>query len=547
MKSFFNELRHRRVYRVALGYAVAAWLCIQVGATVLPAFHAPEIVLPILIVLLAIGFPIALVLGWAFDVTPSGIERTPGDGAAGTGRNKKRVWMVGSIGLAVAILFLGSYWVWRSRPAPGPIQTTSEPFSARIASTADNSIAVLPFVDLSQAKDQEYLCDGMSEELLDALSKIGALHVVARTSSFFFKGKNEDVGEIAHKLNVGKVLEGSIRREGNRIRVTAQLINAVDGFHVWSETYQRELGGAFALEDEITHAIVEALKIKLAVVTPPRAEPNVEAHDLYLQGLYFSNKSSEADLRRGLELFDRATVKDPAFARAWTGKAKSWLWLADAFVKPLEAYPQVKSFALKAIQLDDREAEAHCYLGEAIRALEWNYSAEERELERALDLDPNSAICHLFLGMLLASRGEHDRVWTELATAEKLDPLSPMISNFHGSLLLSAGRAEEALAKGLRTKEIDPTYVYFESSLAQAYREQGKFAESIAEYKREETMSGETPPGLAITYARMGRTDEARQILQQLEAAARTRYVEADLIAAIYVALGDNDRAFQWL
>ena len=199
------------------------------------------------------------------------------------------------------------------------------------------------------------------------------------------------------------------------------------------------------------------------------------------------------------------------------------------------------------LQLDDHEAEAHCYLGEAIRALEWNYSAEERELERALDLDPNSAICHLFLGMLLASRGEHDRVWTELATAEKLDPLSPMISNFHGSLLLSAGRVEEALAKGLRTKEIDPTYVYFESSLAQAYREQGKFAESIAEYKREETMSGETPPGLAITYARMGRTDEARQILQQLEAAARTRYVEADLIAAIYVALGDNDRAFQWL
>src|SRR5207247_745190 len=202
----------------------------------------------------------------------------------------------------------------------------------------EKSIAVLPFLDLSQAKDQEYFCDGISEEILDALAKVEGLRVVARTSSFSFKGRSVDVSDVRKKLNVENVLEGSLRREGNRIRITAQLINARDGFHLWSETYERELKDVFAVQDEITRSIVDALKIKLAVAPPGRARQNTEAYDLYLQGLYFSNKSTEEELRKSFDLFQRSLEKDPNSARAWIGIAKAWIWLADAYVKPLEAY-----------------------------------------------------------------------------------------------------------------------------------------------------------------------------------------------------------------
>src|SRR2546427_6955216 len=196
--------------------------------------------------------------------------------------------------------------------------------SAASVPIPDKSIAVLPFVDLSQAHDQEYFCDGISEEILDVLAKVEGLRVVARTSSFSFKGKNADVGEIAQKLNVQNVLEGSLRREGNRIRITAQLINARNGFHIWSDTFERELQGVFAVQDEITRSIVDALKIKLAVAPPARTRQNTEAYDLYLKGLYFSNKSDEQSLRKSLTLFQRALDIDPNFARAWTGIAKDW-------------------------------------------------------------------------------------------------------------------------------------------------------------------------------------------------------------------------------
>src|SRR5207247_4708893 len=193
----------------------------------------------------------------------------------------------------------------------------------------EKSIAVLPFLDLSQAKDQEYFCDGISEEILDALAKVEGLRVVARTSSFSFKGRSVDVSDVRKKLNVENVLEGSLRREGNRIRITAQLINTRNGFHLWSETYERELQGVFALQDEITRSFVDALKIKLAVSLPAHEQRSTEAYDLYLQVLYFSNKSSESDFRRALGLFQRALDKDPKFSRAWTGIAKVWFFLAD--------------------------------------------------------------------------------------------------------------------------------------------------------------------------------------------------------------------------
>jgi serine/threonine protein kinase/Flp pilus assembly protein TadD len=409
------------------------------------------------------------------------------------------------------------------------------------------SIAVLPFLDLSETKDQEYFCDGMSEEILEALAKIDRLRVVARTSSFSFKGKSVNAREVGEKLNVANVLEGSLRREGNRVRVTAELINTRTGFHVWTETYDRQLEDVFALQDEITRAIVDALKIKLAVSPPPRQQPNTEVYDLYLQGLYFSNKGSEEDLRRALSFFQRAVEKDPKFARAWTGIAKVWYFLADVYVKPLDAYPASKEAALKAIALDEKDAEAHCYLSEAKRVLDWDLAGADAELKRALELDPNSASAHFFSGMHPLFRGEVKDGLQLILEAEKLDPVSPIISYVATAAYLANDQIDEAISEGQRTLQLDPNYFYLDSDLAAAYREKGNFAEAIALYTKAQEATHLPSSGLAITYARMGRQTEAQNILAQLLQAREKRYVSAPVIAAVYVAFGDKEEAFRWL
>jgi TolB-like protein/Tfp pilus assembly protein PilF len=419
--------------------------------------------------------------------------------------------------------------------------------SSQAPGAPEKSIAVLPFVDLSQAKDQEYFCDGISEELLDKLAKVEGLQVVSRTSSFFFKGKNADLAEIARKLNVQSVLEGSVRRDGSRVRINAQLVNVRDGLQLWSETYEREVQDIFAVQDNITKAIVDALKVRLTAALPSQKQHDPEAYDLYLRGLYFSNKSSEEDLRKSLSFFQRALDKDPNFARAWTGIAKSWQWLADEYVKPLEAYPISLAAASKAIALDEGEAEAHAYLGESERVLNWDYRKEESELRRAIEIDPNCAPAHMFLALLLAMDGRADEEFAELATAKRLDPLTPIVSSFTAELFLSANRFDDALAEARRMNELDPTFSYFDDSLAATYRERGDLARAIDLYEKAEAVTHVLRPGLAIAYARAGRLDDARRVLVELIERSKTHYVAADGIASIYVALGDNDEAFRWL
>jgi serine/threonine protein kinase len=411
----------------------------------------------------------------------------------------------------------------------------------------EKSIAVLPFLDLSQAKDQEYFCDGISEEILDALTKVDGLRVVGRISSFSFKGKNASVSEVGKKLNVANVLEGSLRREGNRVRITAELITTRNGFHLWSETYEREVRGVFAVQDEITRAIVDALKIKLAISLPVREQRNTEAYDLYLQGLYFSNKSSEADLQRALSFFQRAVDKDPTFSRAWTGIAKVWYFLADVYVKPLEAYPASKEAALKALALNEKDAEAHCYLSEAKRVLDWDLAGADAELKRALELDPNSAPAHFFSGLHPLFRGELKEGLQLILDAEKLDPVSPITSYVATAAYLANDRIDDAIVEGQRTLQLDPNYFYLDSVLAAAYREKGNFGDAIALYTRAQDTTNLPSSGLAITYSRMGRQTQARNILAQLVQAREKRYVSAPLIAAVSVALGDKEDAFRWL
>ncbi len=534
--SFFAELKRRNVYKVAVAYGVVAWLLMQVASQIFPFFEIPNWVVRLVVLLLIIGFPVALIIAWAFELTPEGIKRTEAADAAGQ-RSRGGLWiaviLIGAA-LSIGLFFLGRYTAHNKQSGPGELP--------------NKSIAVLPFVDLSQTHDQEYFCDGISEEILDALSKVEGLRVVARTSSFSFKGKNVDVAEIGQKLNVQNVLEGSLRREGNRIRITAQLVNARDGFHIWSDTFERELQGVFAVQDEITRSIVSALKIKLAVAPPAHPQQNIEAYDLYLQGLYLSNKSDEESLRKSLTLFQRALDIDPNFARAWTGIAKAWLWLGDAYVRPLEAYPKAKEAASKALALDEHDADAHCYLGETKRILDRDLSGEEEELKRALQIDPNSAIAHFFLAVAVhGSRGEWERAVAEIREAEKLDPLSPTICSFAVGIYLAADRMDDAIDAGKRTLRIDPNYVYFDPALADAYREKGDFKEAIALYEKAQAARQFPSVGLAITYAKMGRREDARRILDQLIEKSRRQYVAADLIAAVYTALGEKDEAFRWL
>ena len=385
----------------------------------------------------------------------------------------------------VAIIALTIFLQHRRTNLAGRTVTGGSPAALRQTSSAEKSIAVLPFVDLSQAKDQEYFCDGISEEILDALAKVGGLRVVASTSSFSFKGKNADVTEIAQKLNVQNVLEGTLRREGNRIRITAQLINARDGFDIWSETFERDLQGVFAVQDEITRSIVDALKIKLAVAPTALPRQNIEAYDLYLRRLYFSNRSDEESLRKSLDLFQQALIKDASFARAWTGIAKVWYWLADAYVRPLEAYPKMMEAASKAVALDERDAEAHCYLGEAERILNRNLSGEEAELKRALEFDANSATAHFITSLFLSAQGKLEEAVNEIQKAKELDPLSPGISHFAVGRYLATDRIDDAIAEGQRTLQLDTNFQYLPTpSLAEAYLAKGRFEEALVLYEK---------------------------------------------------------------
>ena len=297
------------------------------------------------------------------------------------------------------------------------------------------------------------------------------------------------------------MLEGSIRRDGNLVRVAAELIDARNGFTIWSETYEREMHGIFALQDEITCSIVDALKLKLEISPPPRSR-NTDAYDLYLQGLFLSDKSTEEALRTSLEFFGRALDKDPRFARAWTGIAKSWLWLADAYVKPIEAYSNVRQAALNAINIDDGDAEAHVYLAETKRILDWDLRGAESEYLRALEIDSNSTTSNYFIAAFYAAIGEREKALTYLSRTAKIDPASLWVSNFACEIYRYFGLIDEAMAAGERSLQLDPTFLYSEPLLAALYREMGRFDDAIALYKKSQDLSGRVPIGLAIMFGK---------------------------------------------
>jgi adenylate cyclase len=503
LKKFLAELKRRRVYSVAIAYVVGGWALAQGIAQVLPVFDIPNWVVRVIVVLIVLGFPVALTLSWFFDLTRYGIVRTPNADVAR-----------------------------RIDPAPS-------------ANSSERSIAVLPFSDLSPGQDHDYFSDGIAEEILTALAKIDGLHVAARRSSFWFKGRETQLSEIANNLNVRHVVEGSVRRDGNRVRVTAELIDASNGFTLWSEKFEREMHGIFALQDEITRAIVDALKLKLDI-SPPSVSRSTDAYDAYLQGLFYSDKSTEEALRKSVEFFQRALDKDPKFSRAWTGIAKAWLWLADAYVSPLEAYPKVRDAALRALRLSKDEAEAHVYLAETKRILDWDLDGAEAEFNRAIEFDPNSTTSNYFVAALHAARGDREKALAYLQRTSKIDPASLWVSNFACELYRYFGLKDEAIAAGERSLQLDPAFLYGEPLLAALYREMGRFDDAIALYKKSQDISGRVPFGLAITYAKMNRRKEAQEILEAA-CASRGTYTPGDAIAHVRVELQEHQEAIREL
>ena len=502
-KTFFAEAKRRRVYSVAVAYVVGGWALAQGIAQVLPIFDVPNWVVRLIVVLIVLGFPVALTLSWFFDLTRYGIVRTPDR------RPEQGIEIVGS-------------------------NVSSE-----------KSIAVLPFNNLSAGKDDTYFGDGIAEELLGALSKVDGLRVAARRSSFSFKDREAELAEIASRLNVEHVLEGSVRRDGNRVRVTAALIDARAGFTIWSETYEREMHGIFVLQDEITCAIVNTLKLKLAI-SPLSLPRSTEAYDDYLQGLFYSDKSTEDALRQSLEFFERALEKDPRFARAWTGIAKSWLWLADAYVKPLEAYSKVRKAAMNAINIDDGEAEAHVYLAETKRILDWDLSGAEAEYLQAFQIDSNLTPSNYFIAAFYAAIGDREKALRYLSRTAKIDPASLWVSNFSCEIYRYFGLIDEALAAGERALQLDPTFAYGEPLLAALYREMGRFDDAIALYKKSQDISGRVPFGLAITYGKMKRREQAKEILKAA-CEGRGGYTPGDAIAHVHVVLNEHEDAMREL
>jgi serine/threonine protein kinase/tetratricopeptide (TPR) repeat protein len=414
------------------------------------------------------------------------------------------------------------------------------------------AIAVLPLTNMSADPENEYFSDGMTEEIINALAKVPGIQVASRTSSFAFKGKEVDVRQIGDKLGVTAVLEGSVRKVGNKIRITAQLINVENGYHLWSETYDRQLEDVFAIQDEISRAIVEALKLRLGsdaehLVTPTK---NIEAYNLYLKGRFFFNKFTEPGLQKALEFFQLALLQDPAFARSYAGIADVWCNLADDWVAPDDAYPRAKAAAERALQRDPELAEAITSVGKVLCWHEWNFAAAEKELERAVALSPNYAEAHYVHGTALPLVGRLSDGVDALRKALVLDPLSAHFSSWLARFYLYSKDYAGAIAQGLKTLELDENSLRAPLFIGSAYLEQGDAETALEWYRRAQGLERAVRSYDAMivrALAALGRRDEAEEIMSRLDAESKQHYVRADILAMGYAAMGDFDRALACL
>jgi len=436
------------------------------------------------------------------------------------------------------------------------IQKSLAAETAFAPAAASTSIVVLPFADLSAQKDQEYFCDGLAEELIDALTKISGWRVVSRTSAFSFKSQNLDIRTIGERLNASHALEGSMRKAGNRLRITAQLVNVTDGFQLWSEKYDRELDDVFAIQDGIAAAIVKKLQMKLTGAQETelvkRYTKNLDAYNLYLQARFHLNKRTEEGLKKGVAYCEQAIALDPEYALAYAGLADGFALLGfQGFLPPNGAMPQAKAAAEKALAIDEALAEAHTSLG-CIRAIyEWNWRESEKEFKRALELEPNDGAAHYWHALwYLLPTGQFDKCLAEIQKALELDPLALVLKAGIGWQYYFARQFEQAIAALQKTLEMDENFLFARDILGQTYLQKGMPEQALAEMEKAVALSHRRTLSLGTlghACAISGKSAEAQKILQELLELAKSKYVSSYDIALVYAGLGENDQALTWL
>jgi TolB-like protein/Tfp pilus assembly protein PilF len=545
--NFFAELKRRNVYKVAVAYAVVSWLLLQAASIFLPAFDAPQWVMKIFIIVIIFGFPVALIFSWAFEITPEGIklesEIEPSNSIA---RRTGRKIVAVTIALAVVAAGLFVYQLVRSNNAVAPRQSEA-------ATVPNKSIAVLPFDNLSRDPDNAYFAEGVQDEILTRLAKVADLKVISRTSTQHFKSAPDNLPQIAKQLGVAHILEGSVQKANDQVRVNVQLINAQTDAHLWADTFDRKLTDIFAVESEIAKTIAETLQAKItgseknSIAKTPTLNP--EAYELYLKGRFFWNKRSGVDLRKAIEFFNRAIAKDPNYALAYAGLADSYLLLPNyGGAATADVVPPARAAVTKALELDDSLAEAHASLG-LLDTLGLRLESAITHLERAVQLKPNYATGHHWLGLGHLALGHFEQAIAEGKRAAELDPLSVIINADLAWTYASAHRLDEAEAQARKTLEIDPRFFlahYYLGGLRQA---KGQLPEAISEFRQAFDLNGDfySLAMLGQAYARAGNKAEAQKILARLNEEAKSRHVSPYAWALLYLGLGDKNRALDEL
>ena len=542
--SFLSELNRRNVFRVAIVYVVTAWLIAQVAGLAADSFGAPAWVMKMIITMLALGAPVALVMAWAYELTPGGLRRESGTAT--------RQAPAGKLDRSIIIVLIAAlaYFAWdKFILDPQRDEALLESVSTQpveiLPQNAGQSIAVLAFVNMSDDSSNEYFSDGLSEELLNLLVKIPELRVAARTSSFSFKGKDVKISQIAKELNVTHVLEGSVRKAGDQIRVTAQLIKADDGFHVWSETFDRNLDDIFAVQDEIAAAVVRGLKVTLLGELPEQRPTDPEVYTLYLQGIYFVGRGGKENAQRAVRVLKQALVIDPEYAPAWAELSYSYARLESYGGLPYDEGVALAMHALdKALEIDDQLASAWARLAWMKRTVFWDWQGARAAIEKALQLEPNNANAISTAASIASTFGEHDKSIALFERTVESNPLSLSTLTALGNRYLAVGRHEEARTLYERVLALNPEYPGTRVKIASTYLYEGRPEEAFAK------LTG-LPDGSefqrikAAALFDMGETQKAQMALNDfLESPSRDGPLP---VALLYAWRGENDKAFEWL
>ncbi len=483
--SFFTELKRRNVFRMGIAYIVVAWVLLQAIDFGLDIISAPNWVMQVFFLAGVVGLPVVLIFAWVFEMTPEGIRREsdidPTQSATQhTGQKLDRT-IITFLAFAV-VLLLAERFITQddtSAPAPAPDVVVEE---SKATDDGLRSVAVLPFVNMSSDPEQEYFSDGLAEELLNRLAQNDRLRVAARTSSFQFKGQNQDIGEIGKQLKVDNVLEGSVRKAANRLRITAQLIQVDSGYHLWSETYEREIDDVFAIQDDIALAITTALEAELGAAsasTDNRPTDNLEAYQVYLQARYLLAKRGEVNMLKAHDLFEQAVSLDPTFSKAWSGLAYNYALLPayGATISPRQAWDRIKVATARAIELDPGNAEAYTALARG--NIEDDYETIWELYEKAYELAPNNTDVVNLYGDFLVVIGDFTAAERIEQKAIDLDPLAAVHYSDMSFLMVMTGRIEEGLNFGRTSANLEPDSVVRADPLVTGLIRSGEYDEAL--------------------------------------------------------------------